>query len=239
MNTIDMLTAHTSVRQYTDKPVSLQDRTRILEAAFAASSSCFLQLVSIVRVTDAALRQTLFEASGSQPQVLSAPEFWVFCADYHRDQLVCENADLGWTEQLVTASLDVGICAQNAMAALESFGLGGCFIGGIRNHIEDVDQALGLPQNVVPLLGLAFGHPAYFNEVKPRLPQSVTVMENRYAEPEAAALADYDRVTGEYFASRRRNPRKETWSAGVEGTLKKERRPFVLDFLHSKGFALK
>lgn len=236
---VDLLKNHTSVREYTDEAVSDSDRQAILDALFAASSSCFLQLVTVIRVTDPQLRQALYEASGKQPQVLSAPEFWVFCADYHRNQALCPNADLGWTEQLVTATLDTGICVQNAMVALESLGLGGCFIGGLRNHIADADRVLGLPDNVYPVLGLAFGHPAYKNEVKPRLPQSVTVMENKYKEADPETLAAYDAQMQHYFATRSRNPRNDSWTKGIGGVLERERRPFVLEFLRSKGFAQK
>lgn len=236
---IDLLCAHTSVRDYTDDPVPAALCDRILEAAFSASSSCFLQLVTVIRITDPALRQVMYEASGNQPQVLAAPEFWVFCADYHRNERLCPQADLGWTEQLVTGTLDVGVCVQNAMTALESFGLGGCFIGGLRNHIADVDRALSLPHNVYPVLGLAFGYPAYKNEFKPRLPRSVTVLENRYAEADGDALKDYDALTERYFESRTRNPRKDSWTRGISGVLKRERRPFMQEFLRSKGFCEK
>lgn len=236
---VDMLCAHTSVRDYTDEPVSEAMRQMILDAVFAASSSCFLQLVTVIRVTDPELRRVMYEASGNQPQVLSAPEFWVFCADYHRDAGLCPTADLGWTEQFLTSTLDVGICVQNAMVALESLGLGGCFIGGLRNDISKADQALGLPQNVYPVLGLAFGHPAFKNEVKPRLPQTITVMENRYVEPNVQELKAYDAVTENYFATRSRSPRKDSWTKGIGGVLERERRPFVLEFLRSKGFAAK
>ena len=221
---LDLLKSHTSVREYTDRPVDEATRTAILEAAFAASSSCFLHLVTVIRVTDPEKRRALFEASGTQPQVLSAPEFWVFCADYHRNQKLCAEADLGWTEQLVTGTLDVGICVQNAMTALEALGLGGCFIGGLRNHIADADRMLELPEQVYPVLGL---------------PLSVTVMENRYEEADPEALAAYDAVTEKYFATRSRSPREDSWSRGIEGVMKRERRTFMLDYLRSKGFALK
>ena len=238
-NVIDLLCAHTSVRDYTDEPVPADVRDRILEAVFSASSSCFLQLVTVIRITDSELRRVMYEVSGRQPQVLSAPEFWVFCADYHRNALLCPEADLGWTEQLVTGTLDVGVCAQNAMTALESFGLGGCFIGGLRTHISDVDQALGLPENVYPVLGLAFGYPAFKNEVKPRLPRTVTVMENHYVDAKPEVMQEYDGLTGEYFRSRSRNPRNDTWIHGISGVLKRERRPFMQQYLRSKGFDLK
>ena len=92
-------------------------------------------------------------------------------------------------------------------------------------------------ENVYPVLGLAFGHPAFKNEVKPRLPQAITVMENLYIEPDAAELHKYDAVTETYFATRSRSPRKDSWTKGIGGVLARERRPFVLEFLRSKGFA--
>lgn len=52
--TVDLMKVHRSVRAYEDKTVSEDVRKAILEAAFAASSSSFLQLVTVIRVTDAA-----------------------------------------------------------------------------------------------------------------------------------------------------------------------------------------
>ncbi len=235
----DVLRAHVSVRDYADRPVEDDVRDRILEAAFAASSTCFLQLIDIIRITNPEKRARLMTLSGNQAHVASAPEFWVFCADYRRDALLAGEADLGWTEQLLAATLDAGIVAQSAMAALEAEGLGGVFVGGLRNGIAEVDALLELPQNVVPLLGLAFGYPAWRNERKPRLPQSVTVMENVYRDADPGQIAAYDARMHEYFACRAKNPRDDTWINGVRGILRRERRPFVLEFLQKKGFGLK
>ena len=129
-DTIRTQLAHSSVRAFTNEPVTAELRTQILDAARAASTSCALQVTSIIRVTDPALRARIAELSGGQAHVAAAPEFWVFCADYHRLQLLCPEADLGWIEQFLVGCLDTGIMAQNAFTALESLGLGGCFIGG-------------------------------------------------------------------------------------------------------------
>lgn len=181
-DTIRTQLAHSSVRAFTNEPVTAELRTQILDAARAASTSCALQVTSIIRVTDPALRARIAELSGGQAHVAAAPEFWVFCADYHRLQLLCPEADLGWIEQFLVGCLDTGIMAQNAFTALESLGLGGCFIGGIRNGITEVSALLRLPQNVFPVVGIAFGHPAVRNPVKPRLPATITFMENGYEE---------------------------------------------------------
>ncbi len=95
-DTIRTQLAHSSVRAFTNEPVTAELRTQILDAARAASTSCALQVTSIIRVTDPALRARIAELSGGQAHVAAAPEFWVFCADYHRLQLLCPEADLGW-----------------------------------------------------------------------------------------------------------------------------------------------
>ena len=71
--TVDLMKVHCSVRAYEDKIVSEDVRKAILEAAFAASSSSFLQLVTVIRVTDAAKRQAFYELSGNQKHVLTDP----------------------------------------------------------------------------------------------------------------------------------------------------------------------
>lgn len=236
-STIKALTSHVSVRDFTSEPVSEADRNAIFEAARASSSSCFLQVVTVIRITDPEKRRAFVKLTGGQRHIESAAEFWVFCADYHRcEAMTGKTLDLGWTEQLLVGCTDVAIMAQSAMAALESLGLGGVYAGGIRNSIEEVDRLLGLPENVIPVLGLAFGHPAYRNELKPRLPREALLCENTYREPDPALLENYDRELARYYETRSRNPKKDSWKAGIERILLRERRPFLLAYLQKKGF---
>jgi nitroreductase len=89
-----------------------------------------------------------------------AAEFWVFCADFNRNLQICPDAQLGLAEQLLLGCVDTAILAQNALVAAESLGLGGVYIGGLRNNIEAVTELLKLPQHVLPLFGLCLGWPA-------------------------------------------------------------------------------
>ena len=205
------------MRAFTNEPVTAELRTQILDAARAASTSCALQVTSIIRVTDPALRARIAELSGGQAHVAAAPEFWVFCADYHRLQLLCPEADLGWIEQFLV----------------------GCLIGGIRNGITEVSALLRLPQNVFPVVGIAFGHPAVRNPVKPRLPATITFMENGYEEPAPAELDAYDATMRAYYAGRGSNAREATFRDSIHPVIARERRRFLLDYLQTQGFALK
>jgi len=235
--TIDLLRSHRSIRSFTDQPITDEQREAILGAAQGASTSSFLQCSSIIRITDPALREKLVEFTGGQKYVASAAEFWVFCADFNRNQQINPQAELGLAEQLLLGCVDTALLAQNAMTAAESLGLGGVFIGGIRNQVEEVIELLKLPKFVMPLFGMCIGHPAQDHQVKPRMPQSMLVHENSYQPLNPQTLADYDEQLAAYYLQRDSNARRDTWSDLIIRTLKKEQRPHMLAALHKQGWA--
>jgi len=235
--TIDLLCSHRSIRAFTEQSIDDAQRSAIIAAAQAASTSSFLQCSSIVRITDREMRDTLVELTGGQAWVAAAPEFWVFCADFNRHQQICPDAQLGRAEQLLLGCVDTALMAQNAMVAAESLGLGGVFIGGIRNSIAEVTELLGLPKFVLPLFGFCVGHPADNPDVKPRMPQAMLVHENRYHDVDQAVLAEYDAQIMAYYQQRDSHQRSDTWSAMIQRLIIKETRPFMLDYLHKQGWA--
>lgn len=158
--TIELICGNRSIRHFTDEPISEAQREAIINSARATSSSSFLQCSSIIRITDKALREELVTLTGGQKHVAQAAEFWVFCADFNRHLQICPDAQLGLAEQLLLGVVDTAMMAQNALTAAESLGLGGVYIGGLRNNIEAVTELLKLPQHVLPLFGLCLGWPA-------------------------------------------------------------------------------
>ncbi|MCV9879971.1 oxygen-insensitive NADPH nitroreductase [Brenneria izbisi] len=236
--TIDLLQRHRSIRAFTSQPITDEQRSAIISAAQSASSSSFLQCTSIIRITDHAMRQALVHYTGEQTYVAQAAEFWVFCADFHRHLEIFPQAETGFAEQLLIGCVDTGIMAQNALIAAESLGLGGVFIGGIRNNIADVTTLLTLPRQVLPLFGLCLGYPDADPQLKPRMPMAMLVHENVYQPLDDEKLAEYDRQMVEYYLQRTSN-RHDSWSEHVQRTLKKELRPFMLDYLHQQGWAIR
>lgn len=188
--TIELICGHRSIRHFTDEPISEAQREAIINSARATSSSSFLQCSSIIRITDKALREELVTLTGGQKHVAQAAEFWVFCADFNRHLQICPDAQLGLAEQLLLGVVDTAMMAQNALIAAESLGLGGVYIGGLRNNIEAVTKLLKLPQHVLPLFGLCLGWPADNPDLKPRLPASILVHENSYQPLDKGALGD-------------------------------------------------
>ncbi|ECB0725049.1 nitroreductase NfsA [Salmonella enterica subsp. enterica] len=235
--TIELLCGHRSIRHFTDEPVTDAQREAIIAAARSTSSSSFLQCSSIIRITDRALREALVPLAGGQKHVAQAAEFWVFCADFNRHLQICPDAQLGLAEQLLLGVVDTAMMGQNALTAAESLGLGGVYIGGIRNNIESVTELLKLPKHVLPLFGLCLGWPADNPDLKPRLPAELVVHENQYQPLDEKLLARYDEQLAEYYLTRGSNTRRDTWSDHIRRTLIKENRPFILEYLHKQGWA--
>ncbi|MDP5291228.1 oxygen-insensitive NADPH nitroreductase [Oceanimonas sp. CHS3-5] len=237
---IEVMRQHRSIRKFTDEPIAAGQLQAIMAAAQSASSSSFLQASSVVRITDSELRRQVMALCGDQAYVAGAAEFWVFCADFHRHLHWVPEAKTGFAEQLLIGAIDTALMGQNAMTAAESLGLGGVFIGAVRNQPHELSALLGLPHGVIPLFGLCLGYPAQDPEPKPRLPASLVFMENRYqAEPDEAKMAEYDAHVRHYYQTRTGGNKDMTWTGQIAGTLAREARPFMLDFLHQQGFCLR
>ena len=242
--TIDLLMAHKSIRQFTDKPLEPDLLNKIVMAGQAAASSTFLQGVTIIRVTDMDKRTQLAAVAGNQAQVIAAPEFLVFCADLNRPIRCCEahskRPTKGYTEQFIITTVDAALYAQNVVIAAESVGLGICYIGALRNDPTKTSALLGLPQNVYPVFGLCIGLPAENPEVKPRLPVDVILKENTYdASQEVEQIAAYDDIVRDYYATRSGNNKSQSWSEQMAGLLGRESRPHMRSFLAKQGVEMK
>lgn len=199
--TIEVLFAHRSVRSYL--PTSLPPGTveTLVTAAQSAASSSNLQVWSVIAVEDPERKARLAALAGNQKHILQAPLFLIWLIDLARlDNLAKERGTsaeaLGYIDSFLLGAVDTSLAAQNAVVALESLGLGGVYIGAIRNKPVEVAKELALPPNVFALFGLVVGHPdpAVPTDIKPRLPQEVVLHREQYSwgAPQRAAIEIYD-----------------------------------------------
>lgn len=239
---ITLLKNHRSVRAFTAEPVRDDMIRAIIEAAGAASTSNFIQAYTVIRVTDTETRKQIAQLSGPQPWVETSPLFLVFCADLKRAQnaCACEQKEMvsGYTEQFIIATVDVSLMAQNAMIAAESMGLGGVFIGGIRNDPETVCTLLKIPDQVYPVFGMCLGYPDEKQEQKPRLPLDMVLKENYYKE-DREQLTKYNEICSRYYQNRSSGSREETWTGQISKMMSKPARPHMKAFLEKRGFEFK
>ena len=242
--TIELLKGHRSIRQFQNRPIQTDLFQDLIKAGQAAASSNFFQAVTIIRVTDPKKRAKLASLANNQAYVETAAEFLVFCADMNRAASCCDlhgaEANTGFTEQFIIATVDAALVAQNIVVASESAGLGICYIGALRNNPSEVSTVLDLPHDTYPVFGLCLGWPDQDPEVKPRLPIEVVLRENSYGNGTVGVnLNDYDEAVRSYYATRSKNQKSMSWSEQMSGLLSKEARPHMLEFLKTKGFLQK
>jgi nitroreductase len=197
--TLETLIAHRSVRHFLTQPLPPGTVELLVAAAQSASSSSNLQVWSVVTVEDPETKARLAEYAGGQKHIRVAPLFVAWLADLRRIRSLGEQTEtptIGaeYLEMGITAMVDAALAAQNAFVAVESLGLGAVYIGAMRNHPEKVAELLGLPPNVFCVFGMCVGWPDLTagEAIKPRLPQSVVVHTERYAEPDVADIAAYN-----------------------------------------------
>jgi FMN reductase (NADPH) len=239
---IELLKNHRSIRKFKPDPVGDDQLHAIIEAAGAAATSNFIQAYSVISVTNKETRKQMAELAGSQSWVEASPVFLVFCADLKRAEDACafENKAMvsGYTEQFIITTVDVTLAAQNAMIAAESLGLGGVFIGGLRNNPEKICQLLHIPEHVYPIFGMCLGYPDELPQQKPRLPVDVILMKETYQE-DNSYLNRYNDVCSSYYQTRSASARPDTWTRQISAMMSKPARPHMKEFLEKKGFGLK
>jgi nitroreductase len=241
---IELLQAHRSIRKFQDREIPRPLLETLIRAGQCAATSNHIQAYTVIRVTDRDNRARMAELAGGQQHIIEAAEFLVFCADLKRPTEAAERAGAevirGMTEQLLVATIDTALMAQNVAVAAESVGLGLCYVGGIRNHPEAVADLLKLPEHVYPVFGMSLGYPAQNPEVKPRLPLAAILKDDHYDDSDAPVrVAEFDETMHRYYLERTGGNKDSNWSRELKPLFTTKLRPHMRDFLVSRGFEMK
>lgn len=240
--TIELLKSHRSIRKFTDQPVSRELLEELIRAGQAAATSSHVQAYSVIHVTNPTHRELIAELAGGQAYVATCGAFLVFCADMKRPTEAAERTGArvvrGMTEQLLVASVDTALMAQNVAVAAESEGLGICYIGGIRNDPREVSELLGLPDHVYPVFGMCLGYPAHQPDVKPRLPVEAILKQDTYRD-DREQVAAFDETMHAYYQSRKGGTKQSDWSHNLTPLFDTKLRPHMREFLIERGFEMK
>lgn len=145
-----------SVRYFTDEPVSEGDIREVLRAAMAAPSAHNRQPWEFMVVRDKEKLEQLSRCSRYSGPVGRATACVVVC--YH------QISYMGMFQQ------DMGACVENLLLRATELGLGSVWVGIYpeRDYINNVKSVMEPPEGVEPFCLVGLGHPA--QEPKPTGP---------------------------------------------------------------------
>ncbi len=150
---IKNIMARTSVRKYTDQPVSKADIETMLRAGMAAPTAVNKQPWHFVVVTNREQLNALATANRGTGMAAKAPLAIIVCGDM---QKTLSGVGQGFWVQ------DCSAATENILLAANALGLGAVWTGLYPNEerakaVRDVVKA---PENIVPLCTIVIGHPA-------------------------------------------------------------------------------
>jgi nitroreductase len=192
-----------SIRRFRKDPVGEDALNKILLAGQRSPSPGGFQAYSLVVVDDFEKLSRIGEAT-RQEFISKSPVLILVCVDIRRFRTMLNH--LGHDYHLkhgaglyakLFSIVEASIVAQSIATAALFLGLGSCFVGAIFYAMKEVSEVLGLPQGVIPLLGLCLGYPDEFPPVRPRWPFEVVVHRNKYNETTTEEIDNYLRLADE------------------------------------------
>lgn len=240
-DTIRVLGARRSVRAFSDKDVTDDQVTAILEAARRAPTSGNLQAYSVVVVRDPATKEKLAALAGGQKHIVTCPVYLAFVADLTRIEAAFRrngnDLDDNNLEMGLMASIDASLVGMAAYVAADSLGIQGVMIGAMRNDPEAVAELLGLPFRTYVVFGMCLGYPAEAPKQKPRMAAEGIIHYERYDADKALAVVDtYNAELKAHYESVGKPTADDSWSADVDKKYAQRPRDHLRAALKKRGF---
>lgn len=246
---LETILNHRSIRKFTEQAIDDTTFDTLIQAGLAGSSSGFLQSASVIRITDKTLRAkirricanvadddaTIQTKNYGHAYVENCAEFLLFCMDNQRHHTLVPTAQTDWTEVTLVGAIDSAIMAQNILVSAESLGLGGVYIGSVRNDIDKLSQLLQLPKHVVLLFGMCLGYPAQDPTMRPRLPVKLVLSTNHYQPADKTQLLAYNDTMKAYYTER--GQADMDWVKQIQTYFDQPSRPRILPYLNQQGYA--
>ena len=148
---IKNIMTRTSIRKYTDQPVSKTDIETLLRAGMAAPTAVNRQPWHFVAVTDKA---KLKELSGGRGGMLDQCALAIVVCGNMEKTMQGKGQEF-WIQ-------DCSAATENILLAANALGLGAVWTGGypMEERVASISKALKLPETIIPLCTIVIGHPA-------------------------------------------------------------------------------
>ena len=148
---LSSIMTRTSIRKYTDQPVSKADIETLLRAGMAAPTAVNKQPWHFVAVTDKA---KLKELAGNRGRMLEQCALAIVVCG-NMDKALSGKGQAYWIQ-------DCSAATENILLAAHALGLGAVWTGvyPMDDRVTAVSKAVKLPETIVPLCVIVIGHPA-------------------------------------------------------------------------------
>lgn len=155
-----------SIRKYTDQPISAEHEEKLLRAAMQAPSAGNEQPWEFIVVRNKETIEKMTEGHPYSTPLKGAALAMVVCGDVNKQKF---NPYPYWVQ-------DCSAAIQNLLLEAQHLGLGAVWMGvhPIKAREDELIRLFDLPEGIIPLAMLAFGHPAQTVEPVDRfLPERV------------------------------------------------------------------
>jgi nitroreductase len=150
METLKAIHTRRSIRQYQDKPISLEIITRLLAASMAAPSARNQQPWEFIVVTEKSLLEKIAKVNPYAQMATEAPLAILVCGN-----LNIETSPGYWV-------IDCAAATQNLLLAAHALGLGAVWTGTYPNEerMDDYTELFSLPEHILPHSMVVIGYPS-------------------------------------------------------------------------------
>jgi len=191
-----------SVRNFTRQPIPDDVFAAILEAGRLAPSTVNLQTWSFAVFTP-----ETWQAAIGRPLPFHGQRAIVVLGDTHRAATVLDVFPDSPLVQYTVAVMNASLAAMNMNLAAEALGVSSVMLSETgRSGVLDagfLQEKLGLPAGVFPLLTIVFGYArGLYPPMPPKLPLEQISFTGRYQEPDAAVMRSWlEQMMAGYQAS--------------------------------------
>jgi nitroreductase len=209
--TLKLIENRRTIRAYSKKELTQDEIDTIIHGAMRAPTAGNMMMYSILQITDQNMKDKLVTTCDNQPHIAKAPLVLIFLADMQRwwdyfsvckvPELCEELGEEFQTPQesdLLLASCDALIAAQNAVITAESLGIGSCYIGDITENYEIHREMFNLSKWTFPIAMVCFGYPKGNKDkipLKSRFPQKFIHFKNKYRRLDKQELIEMFQTT--------------------------------------------
>ncbi|MBC8385320.1 MAG: nitroreductase family protein [Candidatus Cloacimonetes bacterium] len=169
---IETLLNHKSIREYQDKEVPDEMIRTIVKAGQQAAFAHQTYSVLLSRK--------------KEKHPFKAPLYFYICVDLNKIGKIMEKRTWKIKTNDISSFLfaiqDAAYFAQNMVIAVESLGLGTCYIGAVPYFADKIAEEFKLPAKVFPIVGVTVGFPAEDPSIRPRYPLDFVLFEDEYPD---------------------------------------------------------